>query len=343
MRFKRAAKLLACVLSVSMCATPVFASSAWQDAANNGQGGSVDLDLGVNSPTLKVKVPTKFDLKVNPFHGTSDGKVENFALASKEFVISNNTSDNSSGTATGVGLMCTATARINEPKDDVMISYNTVAAQAGDTRKLIHMELAGANGSVLVSQNTYTGDKATITNVGSRLQTKVAAPNVTAGTPGYGAFAIVGEANTNADWQAQDLKVALSYRLRAVPTSENPVNLAGITLAATATSANNASAGTGNEILDDTVLTSSVMAMSEVFGIIIHSPTKAFPDYILRASEEGKLDVDVEDDGACTITIPKGDTGINAIANNSKLRGKAQDLLIVLTDGRVIAGTITVS
>lgn len=345
MRFKRVTKLLACILAASMCTVPVFASgTTWQDGATDGKETQVRVDFGVNSPTLKVKVPTQCDLKVNPLYNSSaTNKVESFTLASKEFVISNNTSDNSTGTSQGVKIMCTATASVT-PKQGVMVSYNTVSPQRGDTRKLAHLDLTGAtDAQVSESQNAYAGTKGkeSITPLSARLQVEVAAPTIAASgaitAAGYGAFAITGQANTGADWQGDDLTVQLSYRLRAVGNSDTPIN-SPVVPAVTAASSNNTSTGSGTPITTKAQLPiSNGIEAANVTGILIHSPENAFQDYFLEAS---KLTIDKDSTG-CAITVPKEDVGLQFLAES--YAGKTQDLLIGLDDGRIIATTITVN
>lgn len=352
MRFKRVTKLLACILSVSMCTVPVFASgsSAWKDVVDDGKDTTIDVGFGVNSAVIKAKVPTSFDLKVNPLYkkGDTSKKVETYTVASKEFVISNNTSANIAGVDQGVALLCTAKGTLTK-KDEVMVSYNKFTPQTGDSRKMIHLELTSANAgptaAVAESQNKYDNtiprNTVPVTAYGSRLQVAVPAPTLTGGvvTGKYAAFAITGDANTTADWASDDVKVSLSYRLRAV--QDTPLNNPAVAVK-TATSANNAKDAAGNVIALDSELTKAALGTeAKVVGVMIHSPSNAFEggnDYPMPASE---LKIDETATGY-KVTIPAENPGIDYLAA-PKFNGKTQDLLIGLSDGRVIVSKLTVN
>lgn len=341
MKSKRVTKLLACVLAASMCAVPVAAASETMTITDD-KAHDMDVDFGVNSPIIDVTVPTKANVKVNPMYdknGTA-GDLKEFAVASKELVISNNTSSNDDGS--GVALLCTVRGTITNVGEGVGVSYNTFTPKPASEKKLIHLDITSSNTLPAVSENnkfkigTAPCVQVPMTNVGARLQLPIAASSNVAGTnkPGYGAFAITGVANVAADWADTDVNVSLSYRVRAI--QESPMNNPSIANAPATTSGNIATAATVIATKTDLAAASLGDGVT-VTGLIIHNPENEFDDYALTAED---LEINTDATG-CEVKIKAGDPGLTFLGSSYK--GKGQDLLLGLSDGRIIATTITVN
>lgn len=329
MKSKRVTKLLACVLATSMCAVPVAAASSDTKPITDDKEYTLDVDFGVNSPVIDVTVPTKADVKVNPYNKTTNtGALNEFTVASKELVISNNTKNVDDGT--GVALLCTVRGTITNTAEGVGVSYNTFVPKAGSEKKLIHLDLTSANtaSGTQSENNTFGGTtavtKVPMTKVGSRLQLPISASSNTA--PGYGAFAVTGTANVAAEWADTDVNVSLSYRVRAI--QEAPVNNPNIS-AVTVTSANVANQATQIATITETEMGDGV----SVTGVIIHSPENEFEDYPLTSEQ---LDITQDATNGYVVKIKAADPGLTFLGGAS-FKGKGQDLLIGLSDGRIMA------
>lgn len=341
MKSKRVAKLLACVLAVSMSAAPVYATGTETTKTFNS-------DVDYVTPTMKVKVPTAMNVHVQAFYDATNAAntISGVGLASDEFVIQNTTSYNGQG----VALMCTAKVTVNKKADDVQLDYKTFTPRAGSSKKKAYMGLKAAGGTVNLKNNSYTGDEVAVTTVGSRLDVKVPAPTTDTGkapltTSGNGAFAILGTANTDADWKTGDLGVSITYDLKPVestrmPANTNPIGTSGVTL----TSANMATQNV--TIVDDTVLTGAVMNEAKVTGVQFHALENDFKDIVVLA-DNPQLKITYTADTTTTGT-EKAKIEFVKESNICKLlcttyKSKTVYATVALNDGRRFVGKVTVN
>lgn len=333
MKSKRVAKLLACVLAVSMSAVPAYATGT-------ATSGTVNVDVDYVTPVMKVKVPTAVNVKVQSFYNSSaTNTVSGVGLASDEFVIQNSTSYNGQG----VDLLCTASATVNKKVDDVFLDYQTFTAKPASSKKKAFMQLKAANTPVNLKNNTYGGDSVAITTVGSRLDVKVPAPTGTGlTTSGNAAFAILGVANTGADWKKADLGVSITYNLKPIEsgrtiTNTNPCQ-SGITIA----SANMATADV--DIVDNTVLDAATLNEAKVIGVQFHALENDFADItVLANNPQLKItytkDTNGEEEAA--VAFVKGSEICKLLCTTYK--DKTVYATVALSDGRRFVGKVTVS
>lgn len=339
MKSKRVAKLLACVLAVSMSAVPVYATGTETTKTLNS-------DVDYVTPTMKVKVPTAMNVHIQAFYdATKTDKVSGCGLTSDEFVIQNTTSHN----GVGVALLCTAKVTVNKKADDVQLDYDSnFTPRAGSSKKKAVMQLKAANGTINLKDNTYNGDSTVVTTCGSRLDIKVPAPTTDTGkapltTSGNGAFAILGQANTDADWKTGDLGVSITYNLKPIDSSRsvtntNPIN--GVTL----TSANMATQNV--TIVDDTVLTGAVMNEAKVTGVQFHALENDFKDIVVLA-DNPQLKITYTAD-TTTPGTEKAKIEFVKESNICKLlcttyKDKTVYATVALNDGRRFVGKVTVN
>lgn len=338
MKSKRVTKLLACVLSMAMCASPVWASSADTSKSDKGRvGGDITTEMGPYSPVVSVNVPTKARVEVNSLFDKTQTSVNGWGIASKSLIITNKSFDADKNI--GIPLVVTADAEITGKKDGVKTYYETgsrsgFTPSANSSAKEVCMSISVgnlANSTTSTNANYKSGTEKTdvITTVGSQVQLAVAAPaDATPANRTYGAFAVVGDANVNAKWQDDDITLALSYDIQAAnsgikqkPTLAN----SGMTVTTIAS---------GNAIsINNFPVTGLDGAFVE--KILIHDTKENGNDWELDANDESQVQWDLNSAGTqYTLTIPASDD-VDWYAEEVS-NSKPYDVIIKLEDGRYI-------
>lgn len=339
MKSKRATKLMACVLSVAMCATPVWATS-YGDKDGNGGIDKTDIEtsMGVYSPKVSVNVPTKARIEVNPLISENSPSVNGYGIASKSLVITNKSYDTDN--SAGIPIVVTADAEIQAKKSDVKVYYDKLrsgyTASANSKAKEAYMSISEGNLTVPGTSTNVTyktaGKKSdAVTTAGSQIMFSISGPNA-ASAETYAAFAVVGEANINAPWKEDDLTMGLAYTIKAGSTGiKNKVAVADIRgMNVVVTSANGLSInGFPENGIDG----------AHVEKIVVHPSNAAEDDWAVDPNDEATGSYTQQTDGKWNIAIPDGEAfeyyRANYTSNNKKL-----DLLIRLDDGRVITHPI---
>ncbi len=361
-------KIAAAALAMSMCVpTAAFATGTTPPAINGETSGSFDTSFDVYSPALHISVPLKADVEVNPMADASNTGVKQFTVASNSIDIINASVDTEADAAIPVNV--TVKATIASTAEGVVTEYNTFTADNTSTRKKINLNLTeAATAATLDIANAaadaadtkltdlskitidnaavYAGatNKTAVTKYGSLLSVDIAGPtstetsgsfttDVTKVTPGVGSFAVTGVANTNADWKADDVKVAITYNVKA--SQALSITTPAIATAPTFTS--------GASAADLTIVVPNV-GEAEVFAVGCHNdnfykdynwdPEAYTVTYAPNATTTTQTDA--------TITFKKDDAGL-AFLTADEYSGKAQDLVIGLTDGRMVTSTLTVT
>lgn len=354
----RFTKIAAAALAMTMCVpSAAFAASATPPAPTSG---NFTTSFDVYSPTLTVSVPVNLDVKVNPIADSTSTGVGKYTVASNSIDILNASVDVEADKA--IPITATIKAGIASSGEGVMTEYNTLAANKTSTNKKIHLELAEAATAAVVDVKSggtaafdndkkldltqyaektaavYDGytNKAMVTKYGSLLSMDIAGPSTadttntgatfstTASdvTPAVGSFAVVGEAYTNADWKADDVKVDITYNVKA----SQPL---AITTPAVATAPTFTSGS-------DVSITVPSIGESTVVAIAAHND-ELYGDHIW---EKDAFEVDYTTTaGSAVIKIPKEDAALALLAESDK--GNAQDLIIALSDGRMVVTTLT--
>lgn len=351
-------KAAATALAVTMC-VPFSAFAA--------QSGSFDTSFDVYSPVLTVSVPTKLDVRVNPITDSSATDVQKFEVASNSIDIMNASVDVEKDVAIPVNV--TVKANISTAADDVVTEYNTFTTTSTSTKKKIHLQLsqAGTAAALGAAKNDQGADlapafdndkkldlskyavataadysaatnKVSITKYGSLLSMDIAGPSTTDTTAGakyssdatkvsatVGSFAVTGEANTNADWKSTDVAVAVTYNVRA----SKQLSITTPTIA----TAPSAAAGA------DVSFTIAGIGDATVTALAVHNDESDYRDFIWDAAD---VKTDYTTAGSVTITIAKDNAALGVLASDA-LKGKAQDLVVALSDGRIVVSTLTIN
>lgn len=343
MKSRRVTKLLACVLAASMCAVPVYATTDTTVIAEDNGEGQVDLTFGKEDVTVRVSVPTSAALKVNPFYNTSaTGTVSGSQVASRDLRILNKTFTHDQSTTsgnTGVSINVTAQAQITGKAEGVKAYYGqgTVADtfSADSEEKNIQMQLKSGSLSDPSGNATYTsGQSAYVTELGSRIKFSVSGPSsvsdgndadaidVSDNQAGLGAMAILGNATVNAAWVTEDLSVGLIYNIKASNTPASEPAAPSISLT------------TSSKVI---MITQAQLAGSNVERVSLQDPVKNA--YGLFDVEFGEDQIETDASGSLKLTV---DDGIfSFLSGETELKGKPQDLLVKMEDGRVFVGTLT--
>lgn len=362
----RFAKMTAATLAMSMClSATAFAAGATTPAPNTETKGSFNTSFDVYSPALHVSVPLKADIEVNPMADSTSTGVRQFSVASNSIDIVNASVDTEADAAIPVNV--TVNAAITKAGDGVVTEYNTFTPDATSTKKRIHLELTeAATAAVLDEDNkaagtgdanklldlasvpvktaaVYTGatNKAMITKHGSLLSVDIAAPTKGSETsfiadaskvePKVGSFAVTGVANTNADWKADDVAVAITYNVKA--SQALSITTPKIATAPTWTSGTSAT---------DLVITVPGVGEATVAGVGAHNDNSEYKDY-LWAEEAYKVEYVANASATdAKITLKKDDAGLTFLAGDD-YKTKPQDLMILLSDGRMVVSTLTVN
>lgn len=345
-----------------MCVpTPVLATSTAPTTTDKASGNfTTSFDL--YSPKLTISVPVNANIRVNPMADTSK-TVKKFTVASESLDIINASTDVEQDIPIPVNVMVKAT--LTSKADDVLTKYNTFTPSDTDTRKKVYLQISAANKAATVAGKTgqtlafdtdkklqlnqfeVTGaaeydavtNKAAVTNYGSLFSMDIAGPATTDGTtgktfssdatkvtPAVGSFAVTGDANIAADWKANDVAVGITYTVKA----SKALNITTPAIATAPTVA--APVNTDLQIIVPSVGEATVTSIS------IHNDGEEIGGDL--PWEDGTYTVAYAS-GSATITIPKTDEILAALAEDP-FKGKAQDLAITLSDGRVVTSTLTV-
>lgn len=359
----RMTKVAAVALAATMCVpAPVLATSTTATTTDKASG-SFTTSFDLYSPKLTISVPVNANIQVNPMADTSK-TVKKFTVASNSLDIINASVDADADAAIPVNVMVSAT--LSNKAEGVLTNYNSFTPSNTDTRKKVYLNVSQANTAATVAAKTgetlaFDGDKklqlnqfavnkeaeydavtnaATITKYGSLFSMDVAGPSTTdttAGatfstdatkvTPAVGSFAVTGDANIAADWKADDVTVGITYAIKA----SKPLSITTPTIATAPTFTSTGSA--------DLAITVPSVGEATVAAIGVHNDGAGlYGDYIW---EDGDYTVAYAS-GSATITIPKADGGLAFLAGDG-YKGEAQDLVIALSDGRIVVSTLTVN
>lgn len=368
MRFKNLKKLTAATLALTMC----FPATAFAGSATAvPMSGDFATTFDLASPVLTVQVPTALDMRVNPLNDTSATTVKKFTFASNSIDIINASVDNK---AKGIPVNVKIEATIESKGEGVVTEYNSFTASTTSKEKRVYMYLrqaktpteltvgsgAGYTSSGQLDLSKYTlkttstdladysdpsspakPNVATITKWGAVLSMDILAPTLGSGTdwtagadvvPKVGSFAVVGVANTGASWLPTDVKVKVSYDIKAC----NPLSLTTPVVAAKTWTYNSA---------DLTFVVENV-AHNTVAALGLHNDKQgAYGDYLLELDKDFTVtyaaNATTSTQTDATITIKKDNDVMNFLANS--YTGKAQDLVIALSDGRMVVTSLTVN
>lgn len=370
---KRATAL---AMAASMClSVPAFAAQNSDKTA-----GDFTTSFDIYSPTLTVSVPLNLDVEVNPFADSGVTTLQYYSVASQSMDIWNASTDTTkdigipvnvevqasiASTAEGVVTEYgdfTADSKSTKKKihlDLVSPTAPTVAVASGKTpawkdatatdKKL---DLQTDNYTLTAMDYKTATNKAAITKFGSLLSVDIVAPtgdttatapdtkygsDPTKVIPAVGSFAVVGTANSHADWKETDVKVNVSYKI----TASNALNIKtpGVEPTTAGTPGVTVAANT-----DATIVIKDV-GEATVEAIAVHNDKEGgYGDYIWDADryEVTYAEGTAADAGKiiATIKISKdGEGGLAYLA--SDYQGKAQDLCVKLSDGRMVVGTLT--
>lgn len=349
-------KIAAAALAMSMCVpTAAFAASTTPPAPS----GNFTTSFDVYSPALTVSVPVNLDVKVNPIADSTSTGLGKFTVASNSIDILNASVDVEADKE--IPVTATIKATIASTNEGVVTEYAALTVDKTSTAKKVHLELAEAKtaaaidvkdgGTAAFDTNkkldltqyavktaaVYNGydNKASITKYGSLLSLDIAGPSTTnsttgktfstdAGdvTPTVGSFAVVGEAYTNADWKADDVKVAVTYNVKA--SQALSIKTPAVATAPTFTAGS------------DVTITVPSVGEAKVVAMAAHND-ELYGDHIW---EEDAFTVDyTTTPGSAVIKLPKEDGALKLLAESDK--GNAQDLVIALSDGRIVVTTLT--
>lgn len=356
-------KATAAALALTLC---IPASVFAEDTPTSG---SFETSFDVYSPALTIQVPVNADIQVNPFADTSATDVKKFSVASNSIDIWNASVDVEEDI--GIPVNATVTATITSKADDVITEYNIFTEDATSTKKRIYLELSEANTPAAIaakSGETLAFDsenklnfaqfetstaaaygsvtkKTPVTKHGSLLSVDIDKPatsDTTAGatystdptkvTAKVGSFAVTGVANANAGWKADDVAVNITYNIKAskarnitTPTITAPTFTSGASAA-------------------DVAITIPNVGESTVIAMAVHNDGQdLYGDYVMNGYTVAYApNAATSTQTDATITIPKDNATLTFLAGDD-YKGKAQDLIIALSDGRRIVSTLTVN
>lgn len=364
----RFTKIAAAAMALTMCMpTAAFAASTTPPAINGETKGSFDTSFDVYSPSLHISVPLKADIEVNPMADSTATGVKQFTVASNSIDIINASVDTEANTAIPVNVKVNAT--ITSAKEDVVTEYNTFNADNTSTKKRINLMLTEAKTAAVLDETgraaltgdqsklldlstvpvktaaVYTGATNTtaVTKYGSLLSVDIAAPTSDTANdfttdaskvkPEVGSFAVTGIANTNADWADTDISVAITYNVKA----SQPLAITTPAIATAPTFTSGASAA-------DLTITVPDVGEATVFAVGCHNDnfykdynwdTSAYTVTYAENTTTNKIDA--------TIKFPKTDKGLAEFLAGDDYKGKEQDFIIGLSDGRMVVSTLTVN
>ncbi len=352
----KVAKIMVAALAVTAC-MPVSAFAA-------ETSGSFDTSFDIYSPALTIKVPVNANIQVNPFSDSTATDVTKFSVASNSIDIWNASVDVDKNI--GIPINVTVRAAITSKGEDVVTEYNTFTENATSTNKRVNLNLSTAgtaatlavksgdaaafdtNKHLDMSKYVVSGDadyssptdEVAITKFGSLLSVDIGEPTTSATgndsfsndptkvTPTVGSFAVTGIANAGADWKKDDVAVTITYDVRASKARS-------FTTPTIATAPTFTSTGTA-----DLKITVPNIGEAKVTDIAVHNDAGDYKDYVW-AHDAFEVDYTTTA-GSAIITIPKADSGLAYLAGDD-FKGKAQDLAIALSDGRMVVSTLTVN
>lgn len=351
-------KVVAAALAMTMC-VPAMAFA---------QEGTFETSFDVYSPVLTISVPTKLDIEVNPIADSNASGLKKFTVASNSIDIANASVDVEKDVAIPVNV--TVKASIASKKEGVITNYNTFIADPTSTKKKINLNLSQAQTAAALAVKSgetaafdtdkkldlskfevgtpavYTtpAQSTAITQYGSLLSMDILGPstvNSTAGatystvaadvTAAVGSFAVTGTANTNADWKADDVTVAVTYNVKA----SRSLSITTPTIAA-------APAFTAGASATDVSITVPNVGEATVTAMALHNDSEgAYGDVIWESSSYKVVYAEnsTTNKTDATITIAKDDAFLKVLTDG--FSGKAQDLVIQLSDGRYVITTLT--
>lgn len=369
MKTNKASRFAAAALAMAMC-VPGTALAA-DEPANSG---SFDTSFDVYSPKLTIQVPVNLDVKINPIANTTATDVNKYEVASQSIDIWNASVDTAADVAIPINV--TVKASITDTAEDVITEYNTFTSDITSAVKKINLNLsqAGTDAVPAVKSGETAGfdsenkldlskwevgtaavyttpvQSTAITKWGSLLSLDIAGPTTsdsTAGatfstdatkvTPKAGSFAVTGVANAGADWKKDDVKVAVTYSVKASKARGiTPKTLAAVDWTSGTSAA-------------DLVITVPGVGESTVLALGFHNDA-SYGDYLMEEGvnadgtpAEGKYKVEYVANAGATdakITIAKDNAALEFLAGDG-LKNKAQDLVIALSDGRYVVSTFT--
>lgn len=355
MKFKNVKRMAAAALALTMC----FPSVASASTINSAASGTFNSSFDLYAPTLTISVPLKLDILVNPVPNTdsSNKSVSKFSIASNSINIINASVD--TNTAKGIPVNVMVSGLIKAKAADVITVYKDFTPTATDTTKKVFLQLsqantaaaatAGSSGKVFLDNNTnkrlnlaewttsggeYDSitNQAVITKNGALLSMDIGAPtgsNLTTAAanviPTVGSFAVTGSANASADWKASDVTVEVKYVVKASATRSFT------------TPALTAVTGTG-ATTDVTLVNAISFGEATVNRLVVHYDALG-EDKDIPAAD---CDLAVAADGKVTLKLKANSATLTALSKEP-YKGKTLDLAIVLSDGRVVVTTLTIS
>lgn len=375
MKTRKFTKAAAAVLALAMCAPVSVSASATPTPVPTPEpmSGSFETSFDVYSPKLTVKVPVNLDIKVNPLSDSGATGVNKFSVASNSMDIWNASVDTEADA--GIPINVTVKATITSKKADVITEYNTFTSDVTATTKRINLMLSQANKAATIKLKTgltaeyeandnkvlklsqWETDAAAeydnltksvaITKYGSLLSVDIAKPGLAAGKTSYigdaadvnatiGSFAVTGVANASADWKADDIKVNVTYDVKA--SNARNISTPAIATAPVFTS--------GASATDLTIVVPNV-GEATVIAVGCHNDGKGlYGDYVwdedaYTVAYAPNTTTTTQTDA--TITFSKSDAGLSQFLAGDNYKGKAQDFIIGLSDGRMIVTTLTVN
>lgn len=334
-------RLTGAALAVMMAVPtmPVLAASA--------NSGTITATFGVYAPSLTVTVPVSTAIKINPAaDSNATTKVEGYTVASDNIVILNATVDEKGNP---LKVLFTVNAKYTGVAEDVVAHYGTFSKNDLSKSKELQLKMvpsssvtlgtAGSGTSIDLTQATVTLNTSSaqvVTSLGSQLNLQVGAPTLGSNEEftafGTAAFALIGDANTNADWENDDVAVELTYNMKA-----SSVDVAKFVISGAV-----ATAPTTTEI---TVSDASTVNLNgaTIKSVMVANPDGEYPEYVFPESNYTVeyTAATTPDDAKYKITLNADDPGVAFIKD--AYSGKAQDLVILMSDGRVIITTITLT
>lgn len=362
----RFAKIVATAMALTMCMpTAAFAAST-TPTINGETTGSFNTSFDIYSPALHISVPLKADIQVNPMADTSNTGVRQFSVASNSIDIINASVDTEADTAIPVNV--TVQAAITGTGEGVVTAYKSFTVDEKSTKKKINLMLTEASTAAVLDETNraaMTGDKSklldlstvpvktaaeytgatnstAITKYGSLLSVDIVAPTLETGITSYigdptkvkaavGSFAVTGVANTNADWAKDDIAVAITYKVKASNTlSIETPTVASVTQVASATTDLTI---TVPDVGEATV-TALALHNDDAYGDIVWEDATDDVTYAPNATTTTQTDA--------TIKIKKDNAILTTLAGD-EFKTKAQELVIALSDGRMVVTDITVN
>lgn len=348
-------KVLAATLAMTMC-VPTFAFAA-------DTSGSFQTSFDIYSPVLTVSVPTSLDIRVNPIVESGATDVSKFTVASGSIDIMNASVDVEKDAKIPVNV--TVQAAIASRNEDVVTEYNSFAADEASKKKRIYLELTEAGTAATAAAKTgetlafdsekklnleqfeistkasYASptNKTAITKYGSVLSMNIAGPSTTDTTTGAtlstdptkvtpttGSFAVTGVANTNADWNANDVAVNVTYNIKAsAPVTFTTPVVAGVTVTSGS----------------DLSITVPNIGEATIAGVALHNDNEGCYGDFLWENDAYTVDYTTTP-GSAIIKVDKADGGLVFISGEG-YKGVNQDIVVALSDGRMVVTTVKVN